>query len=164
VCSGGEVVPEEPVCTDMPVEPECALVAPNARLEVTVAGTSYVLEHAYVQHGVGFATYAALTFTTDGNADVCTTRRLTVALFGPTSFDETDGAYDGEHEARVQLTDEALVPPYRFGTGRLVITESLPFRAGGPLTGSLEVRDEDLTVRGTFTAAAECEPWRTSGS
>ena len=162
-CVAGELVADAPARIGMPLESRCALAAPNATIDVSVGTSRYVFRHAYVEHGVGFATYIRLTFTTDGDADVCTQRRLTIGYVGA-DVETTGGAYDGPHEVDIQLTDETLDPPYRFATGRLDISASLPFRMGGPVSGTLGIIDTGLSVSGSFTDAAECMPWRTSGS
>ncbi len=163
-CVDGLLAPGTVGCAADPVTPDCGLDAPNARITIVVDGESHNLEYGYADHGVGFDTHADLTFTTDGRADVCTTRRLGIS-FLPPDFEAEDGpAYNGVHEVQFQWSDDSGVAPrYRFFNGTVTITSSLPFRSGGPLEGALEADAEGIVLRGSFIAA-ECEEWRTSGS
>lgn len=164
-CVDGVLAPAEVTCMSDPVEPTCALTASNAEVTVTVDGTVFSLPFAHADHGVGFATYVDLTFLPDGGANVCAAQRLSISAVGPASFPDVPEApaYDGTHDVAFEWTDETATPRFRFFRGQVTITSSLPFRRGGPVTGSLFADDGELQVRGTFDAP-ECERWRTSGS
>ncbi|HHH28041.1 MAG TPA: hypothetical protein ENK57_06815 [Polyangiaceae bacterium] len=160
----GAFVLGELFCDTDPVQPECVLSSPNATLTGTIEGRPVNLLYAYVEHGVGFGTYAGITFTADGTANVCADVRLTVPVFGPAVDLSGDDYYVGVYELQVAVFDSRGTPGWRFPTAVLRITESLGFREGGPLTGSIEINDDAVRLSGTFTSAAECAPWRTSGS
>ena len=161
--ASGDFEPGEVSCDDEPVQPECALAASNADLTITVDGRAFALSHAYVDHGVGFDTSASVTFTSDDRADVCSAQRVSILRLGP-EFDPERPAYVGRHDAGFTVYDAESSPPWRFVTGEVVITSSLGFREGGPLSGTVRVDDGDVQITGSFDAAAECLPWRTSGS
>lgn len=164
VCESGRLVPGEPRCTERPVTEECALDVSNAAVTLTVDGVTHEFAFGYVDHGIGFATYADVTFTTDRRADVCTAQRLSISGLEP-DFEAgpEEGAYTGTHEVRFHFFDAMATPNHRFFDGTMTILESEPFRVGGPLVGEVEAEDEGLTLAGRFDAA-ECEEWRTSGS
>ncbi len=121
-------------------------------------------EHAYAQHALGFFTYLRLTFTTDGTAEACSTQRLTVSTIEPRPESSEDGgpAYQGTYDVEVLFTDAELERPWQFGRARITIDDSEPFRAGGAVSGSIEMAVDGLTISGTFEAP-ECESWRSPG-